>query len=217
MTTTLKPIAPYVIGQVVGRGETSSFRREMCTVDGQWFAVATEGRQEELAKGEIAKNGLITYWPQMPRQERHGRGQTRFIFRSMFPSVVFVKCLPVADHWGMIKSSRGVRRLLGADGPHAIKDGEIDVVKLREAEAAAEEAERAHRAGIAKIAKDKGKSGLIWDFSAEETVRIKHGPFAGFYAQLTAAVDEHDRIKALVHLFGRSSSIELTAFDVERP
>lgn len=211
----LKPIAPYV-GQVVGYVETSHERRNMCVISGLWFAVATEPRQEELAKGEIGSAGLVVYWPKLPREERHGRGRMRHVFRSMFPSIIFVKCEPHPDHWGHVRGCRGVHRLLGHCSPLAIPEGALEVVRLREFEEAQKEAERAHREEVAKIARDKGKSGIIWDFAPEEVVRIKHGPFAGFNAQLEDAVDDHDRIKALVSLFGRQSAIELSAFDIDK-
>jgi transcription antitermination factor NusG len=206
---------PLRIGDVVGHVQTRGSRLDYCAANGLWFAVATEGRQEELASGEIADGGLVVYWPKLPRGERHGRGQMRVVYRSMFPSIVFIKCDPAPDHWGFVRSARGVRRILGCTAPLSIPDGAIEVVRLYEAEATQKEAERQHREEVAKVARDNGKSGLVWYFEPGEVVRIKHGPFAGFNAQLETAVDDRDRINALVDVLGGKTKTDLSAFDIE--
>jgi transcription antitermination factor NusG len=202
-------------GDIVGYVEPR--RQNVCIVSGRWFGVCTEGRQETLARGEIAAAGLISYLPMVPRRESHGRGAERTTWRPMFPSYMLVKCDPTPDHWDIVKASRGVHRILGIDGPQHIGDDAIDVIRLYEAEQAEKEKHRIRCDEARKAAQEKGKSGIIWDFAPGEIVKIKHGPFAGFYAQLETAVDDHDRIRALVDLFGRQSSTSFSAFDLEAP
>ncbi len=215
MADTLKPLAPYLIGEVFDYVDPPSKRRNFCLVSGSWFCVCTEPREERLAKGEIVDAGLVVYWPRGITRESHGNGRTRFSLRPLFPSYLFVKCEPHADHWGLITSSRGVRRLLGCDCPKSITDEEMEVIRLYETEKVEQAEAYASQLKAMLRARKGGKSGLTWHFEPGERVRIKSGPFASFYAQLEKAVDENDRIIALVDLFGRKSRTEVSAFDIE--
>lgn len=186
-----------------------------CTVGGEWYVVSIEHQQEDLARSEVAGRGMVPYLPLIPRRERHGRGSQRTVWRPMLGLYMFVKCLP--RQWSDITHSRGVRRLLGNNGhPQSIDGRCLDVVRLIESEEAeSEQARVVVEESVAK-ARANGRSGIAWDFAAGDRALIKKGPFAGFYADLTTAVDVHDRIKAFVSLFGRQSLVELSAFEIEK-
>jgi transcriptional antiterminator NusG len=210
----LKPIAPYFIGQVV---DYVPKPKPFCTVSGSWFVVGLEPQHTKLAKEELSDAGFVTYLPEIPCRERHGRGAFRTVYRPALGAYMLVKCEASPIHWQKIATSRGVRRLLGCDGmPKAIGEAEVMVVRMFEAEKEDQERARLAREEAEARAKLNGRSGIVWDFSEEERVRIKNGPFAGFYAELASAVDVHDRLRALVSLFGRVSVVELSAFDIER-
>lgn len=220
----LKPLGPYFRGQIVGYADRRCEQSQMmCVAFGSWFIVVTEPRQEELAKGEISERGLVTYLPMVIEARPHGRGQIRWCERKMFPSYLFVCCEATSEHWGRITNSRGVQRLLGTGGhPIEVHQGEIECVRYQEAmEAKRAAAELAYREAedAKKVAAERRaqgiKSGITWDFTPEQIVRIKTGPFAGFNAQLEAAVDERDRVRALIGIFGRRSPTMLSAFDIE--
>lgn len=205
------------IGEIFDYTTPPRSRMDQCIVAGCWYVVNTESRHEVLARGEIAKAGLVAYLPTVFRQERHGRGRVRAVERPIFPGYLFAKCEARADHWGLVMRSRGVHRLLGCGGlPLSVEPDEIDAIRLYETEQLEKERDRIRRDEAARKAREGGKSGIVWDFSPSERVRIKSGPFAGFYAELEAAVDEHDRIKALVKLFGQQSRTDLSAFDIEK-
>lgn len=209
-------------GTAVPKSLDSAFRDliseqgHVCLVAGDWYVCSIEPRHEELAKGEVVKHGLVPYLPLCPRRERHGRGAERTMWRPMFGSYMFVRFDLTEDNWNRIRAARGVRRLLGCEGkPMPVDDGLIEAIRLYEAEEVEKERLRGVVEEAAVKARAGGKSGLIWHFTAGERVRIKNGPFANFYAELESAVDDHDRIKALVNYFGRKSSTELSAFDIE--
>lgn len=186
-----------------------------CTTVGEWYVVSIEHQQGQLAKGEVAGRGMVPYLPMIPQRERHGRGSERTVWRPMLGLYMFVKCVP--KQWDLVRSARGVRRFLGNDGiPQWFSQDRIEVIRLVEAEKAEMEGKRAAMEEAAARAKASGRSGIIWHFTAGDRVRIKNGPFAGFYADLTAAVDSHDRIRALVSLFGAKPIVELSAFDIEK-
>jgi transcription antitermination factor NusG len=203
----------YQIGQIVGYVERPA---KFCTVDGDWFVVNTESRQEELAKGEIAQSGLVTYLPMAVRMEKHGRGGLRLVARPVFPSYLFVRCPMTDDVWNRLTTTRGVRGLLGCDmKPKPINIGEVEVIRLYETECADKERKRLDKEQAAARARAGGKSGIVWDFAPGDRVRITNGPFASFFAQLQTAVDDHDRIRALMDIFGSVTPMQLSAFDIE--
>jgi transcriptional antiterminator NusG len=128
---------------------------------------------------------------------------------------MLVKC--TLDQHQLVRSARGVRRFLGNDGhPQTVDDDRLEVIRLVEAEKANDERLRAIAEHAAAKARAGGRSGIVWHFAQGDQIRIKTGPFAGFYAELTDAVDVHDRIRAFVSLFGRQSLVELSAFEIEK-
>ena len=195
----LQYIEPYMRGQIVGYVDRPKL---CCSSGGEWYAVNTKPRQEGLARGEIALIGFAVYLPIIMMRENGGRKKPRMVERPMFGSYLFVCCQSNAELWGRIRAARGVHRLLGdKEHPMPIAEGAIEAIRLHEAEAAQ--------------AQPRRKSGIIWHFSAEESVRIKSGPFMGFYARLKSAVDKHDRVRALLQMFGRDSLVELSAHEIE--
>lgn len=186
-----------------------------CTAAGDWYVVSIEHQQEDLAKHEVAGRGMVAYLPLIPKRERHWRGSYHTVWRPLLGLYMFVKCLP--RQWSHVTSARGIHRFLGKCGrPQAIDEYRIEVIQLVEAEKAAAERARALAEESVAKARADGRSGIVWPFVEGEQVRIKTGPFAGFYAELTAAVDVHDRIRAFVNLFGRQSLVELSAFEIEK-
>src|SRR5271165_79051 len=182
--TELKSIEPYVRGQIVGYVERPKL---YCSSGGDWYVVNTSPRHEVLAKGEIAQIGMVVYLPIILNRENGGR-RLRMVERPMFPNYLFVRCESRAEWWGKVASARGVFCILGArEHPQPIADGVIDAIRLHEAE----EAEKAQKQRHTR------KSGIIWQFKPEDIIRIKSGPFQGFYAELKSAVDKHDRVRAL--------------------
>lgn len=209
--TKLKPIESYFVGQIVEYIEPV---KQQCLVGGSWYVVNFEPKRWKLAKSELAERGLVPYVPLIYGPESHGRGQVRSGERPMLGCYMFVQCEP--RDWGTVTSARGVRRILGFEGRTVpVPEGAIEVLRLQESLSFEREAERLRLQDAARIAKLKGRSGIIWHFSAGDQVRIKNGPFSGFYAQLESAVDSHDRIRAVLSLFGRSNVTELSAFDIE--
>lgn len=209
--TKLKPLGPYFVGQLVGYVEPT---KQQCSVGGEWYVVNFEPARGKLAKAELAERGLVPYLPLLYGPERHGRSQIRSGERPMLGSYMFVKCEP--SDWGLVKATRGVSRILGFEGQTVpVPEGAIEVLRLQELLSFQREADRLKVESAARIAKEKGKSGIVWHFSPGDQVRIKSGPFSGFYAQLESAVDSHDRIRAVLSLFGCQTRSDFSAFDIE--
>ena len=186
----------------------------LCRAGGRWHVVAVESREHDLAKAEIVRHGLVVDLFMAPRRERHGRAAWRTVVRPMFGAYILVR-MPVACI-GLVTSARGVARVLGTEGYYpAVTDAEIEVIRAVQAQIIAQEDERMAREADSALAKSKGRSGVKWHFAQGDIARIKSGPFASFYAEMTAAVDEHDRARILVNIFGTRTPVEISAFELE--
>jgi transcription antitermination factor NusG len=207
----LRPIAPLV-NDLIRDDEAVS------TVEGSWFAVATEPREETHVSMGLCAIG-VPYLPVEPRWENHGRGQQRVIYRPFITGYLFLKCVLTNQNWHAIMATRGVRRMLSdVNGkPKYISDREMDAIRAAESHFFWVDQERERREQAEAIAKAGGRSGIVWHFSKGDIVKISKGPLAGFYAELVEAVDPHDRIRAIVKLFASSRVAQLSAFDLERP
>jgi transcriptional antiterminator NusG len=206
----LKPLAPSL-------GDLVSEPDNQCTVIGDWYVVNVEPRCEDMVREGIHGAGLVPFFPMVPTEQRHGRGKMRLVERPVFPGYGFVRGMRNDVAWHKVTSTRGVHRVLAnINGlPMPVTEREIETIKLYVTTRIEAIDEARKLVELAELAKRGGKSGIIWHFSEGDRVRIKEGPFAAFYAELESAVDEHDRIKALVHLFGRKTSVVLSAFQIE--
>ena len=178
---------------------------QICRADGQWYALTATGRQHKRARDELAALGYVPYLPVNVVEQSHGRGNFRQIEQPMFGPYFFVRCPGTPICWIEVASARGVGRIVRTRGecPRPVPDGQIEVIRACEAKLRA----------LDDMARTR--SGIVWHFSAGDMVRIKSGPFADFHARLETAIDHRDRIKAAIDIFGRASSLEMSAFDVE--
>jgi transcription antitermination factor NusG len=162
-----------------------------------WFVVAAKPKHEAEASQALMGVCIETYLPMYPTEVPHGRGRMRRVNKPMFGRYFFVRCLPTPETWASITRAPGVCRLLssrGADGdiaPMPVPEDAIDVVRLLETELAAEPV-----------------------FGPGDVVRIKRGPFASLYAELTSAVDADQKVSALVDIMGRKTPLNVSASDL---
>jgi transcription antitermination factor NusG len=180
-----------------------------CSVDGVWHVVVAEPKQQERAVKEIGANGLPAYCPMFYKAEKPRRGDVREVKKPMFGSYIFAKCTDTNANFHKITSARGVQRLLRtSDGRMgSIHDDVMVIIRNREAISAREFEDQKYRFGL---------TGILWDFTPGEVVRVSTGPFAGFNVELTSAVDEQGRIAALVSLLGRATKSTFDARHLEK-
>lgn len=206
----LRPLAPSLCDLVQDD-------EAVCTVEGEWFAIATEPREEEHVANGLMSAGVLPYLPTEAKLVPHGRGKTRVVYRPFIVGYVFGKCALTSSTWHRIMATRGVRRMLSdvTGKPLHIGNAEMNIIRAAEAVRAEWEAERQAKIKAEEIAKAGGRSGIVWHFTAGDIVKIKTGPLAGFYAKLIEAVDPLDRIRAIVELFGGPTVSRLSAHDLE--
>ncbi len=75
-------------------------------VDREWYAIRTKPRQEDVAKLNYEKQGLITYLPKILTVIRHAR-KVRQVPRPLFPGYLFLHLSPEEMRWTTISSTYG--------------------------------------------------------------------------------------------------------------
>lgn len=167
---------------------------------GNWFAVRCQGNTEHLAAEALKARNFVVYLPIVFLKERARRGYSREVERPMFSTYLFLRCLPRPDHWDRARNVAGVRQIVGESSPAIVPDEAMDAVRLAEACRATK----------------TGRKALRWNLSEDDRVRILTGPFAGFHATVTSAIDDHGRVVALVSLFGRATPAHFDADGLEK-
>jgi transcriptional antiterminator RfaH len=164
-----------------------------------WHIALIEPQAERIASEALRNRGYEVYYPAFPKQITH-RGQTkRITMRPMFPGYMFANDAG-GKGWGQLRPMAkapgvpGVRAsnpLLLINGRYAILSNaiieEIMIVEQR----------LNHRI----LDDQKGTQ-----FHVGQSVRIKDGPFAGFFAVIEA-LDDDQRIVLLMDLLRRESRV----------
>ena len=148
---TLKPIAPYLIGEIVGyvepkRAAEPTADRETVLCWDPWWIARTAPNCEALAKKGLEREGFEVYYPrgktvraipknQLPSKTRHKRRyEFRESYRSIFTGYVFLRRL--TGHFELfclheIPHVAGVCTFGGA--PAAVEDYVIERIRAEEA------------------------------------------------------------------------------------
>ena len=94
----------------------------------------------------------------------------------------------------------------------------IDFLKGREKDARPEtlrEADVMRMLGVADDINEQAEEGVN-DFLVGETLKVISGPFSGFNGEVVEVYPEKKKLKVMVKIFGRGSSLELDNSQVER-
>ena len=125
-------------------------------------------------------------------------GQKAISERKFFPGYVLVEMELTDDTWHLVRSTPKVTGFVGSGSkPVALPHDQVDDI-LRQMEAGAE--------------KPKPKS----VFQRGDKVRVVDGPFVNFQGVVEDMNPERGRMKVVVPVFGRPTSVELEYYQVER-
>jgi len=162
---------------------------------GRWYVASTRPRREEFARVMLEQQGLEVFLP-MLLEWSPGRHRMREKLGHLFPGYLFVRMSGPRDY-PKVRWSPGVHRLLGAGGePEPVDD-----------------------ALVAEIAGRMGQRGYLVqrpDLHAGDPVEVRHGPFCGLLGVVEAPSTARERVRVLLGLFDRSTSVELEAKNLVR-
>lgn len=148
------------------------------TCQQRWYLIHCKPRQDERALENLERQGFRCYRPVI-RAERRRDGRKHLASESLFPRYLFIRLDRVNDNWYLIRSTRGVNRIVRFNNeyPQPVQDEIIEGIRARLAGQA--EAEPYFRPG--------------------ERVRIVDGAFSQFEA-IFLADDGNERVVLLFNI-----------------
>jgi transcriptional antiterminator NusG len=170
-----------------------------------WFAVHTYSGFEQKVKANIEHLAAVEGFrdevaeviiPQETYVEVKN-GKKRTVSRNLMPGYVLVHIEPEDKVFEMVKKINGVSRFVGdGDIPISLTQAEVDnLLQVSEEKA------------------EKPKAEI--HFGKGEQVKVIEGPFTNFVGSVQDIDVEKARLKVMVSIFGRPTSVELSVLQVE--
>lgn len=115
----------------------------------------------------------------------------------IYPGYVLVDMIVTEDSWYIVRNTPRVTGFIGAGGtdPVPLADHEIDAIFKR---------------------MKGGHVGNQTDYETAETVLITDGPFKDFQGKIDAVDTERGKVKVMVSMFGRDTSVELDFIQIKK-
>lgn len=174
---------------------------------GTWYTVKVQPEREEKIKNlmleQIKSKGLggdirEILIPTETVQEIRG-GRKRVVEQKTYPGYLFVEMDLTDAVWYLITETNGVSGFVSANPrePVPLPDDEINRI-------------------LHSIEMQKEKPKPKIEFEPGQGVRIKEGPFENYEGVVEEVYPEKGVLKVNVHIFGRSTPVELEFYQVER-
>jgi len=125
------------------------------------------------------------------------KGRKKISTRKFFPGYIIVQLALNDETWHLVNSLPKVTGFVGGSNPAPLSSGEVSKI-LQQVEEGAERP-------TPKVV-----------FSAGESVRVVDGPFTNFNGMVKEVNEEKGKLKVLVTIFGRATSVELEFLQVEK-
>lgn len=190
------------------------FRDRLRSQPGEWYVIHTyagmEKRvQQNLENRRVALNAEdYIHEIVVPTEEvaEIKNGQRKMVRRTVLPGYVLVRMDLTDDSWGVVRHTPSVTGFVGnAHQPVPLSLDEVEkmLAPAIEAEVAAEAtaSDEPQQAAAPKIE--------FSDFAPGDSVLVIDGPFATLHATITEINVEGQKVKGLVEIFGRETSVEL--------
>ncbi len=176
----------------------------------RWYAIHAHSGQEGNVRNNLLlmaeQEGLVDHISNVfvPMEEvaEIKSGEKRISKRKFFPGYVLIQLQEHPERnpqlWHMIKDTPGVTGFIGSRNvPVPLDDGEVQALvdEIR---------------GERKRPKPKVK------FEQGERVKIIDGPFANFVGNIDEISNERGKLKVMVEIFERLTSIEVEFWQVEK-
>lgn len=126
-------------------------------------------------------------------------GKKKTVMKKKFPGYVLVEMIMTDDSWYVVRNTPGVTGFIGSSG-----GGSKPIPLLPE-----EVNQLLRQMGVAE---PKVKI----DFQLKENVRVKEGPFANFIGTIEEILEDKQKVKVNVNMFGRETPLELDYSKVEK-
>lgn len=122
--------------------------------------------------------------------------------KNAMPGYMFVQMKLNDDTWHLVKNVTNVNTFVGDSKPCLIKDKEIQLL----------------RGGSEITTADGTKKQIVKQINLKEgdDIKVISGAFLNFAGTVQSCSSEKQKVKVVVSIFGRDTSVELNVQDVER-
>lgn len=125
-------------------------------------------------------------------------GRRKEVEEKIYPGYVLVDMVMSEDSWYVVRNTPRVTGFVGADTtePTPLSKEEIDFL-------------------LSRIKGGEEKKFAI-EYRAGELIQIVDGPFKGYEGKISEIDEEHGKLKVMISIFGRDTSVELDSLQVQK-
>jgi transcriptional antiterminator NusG len=173
-------------------------------VNARWYIIHTYVGHEDKVKNKLEQRiksmdaGTRILRVEIPKENEIEirSGQRRTVEKKMFPGYLLVQMAMDHESWKVVRETPGVTGFVG-DGKEAtpLEDQEADRILKQ---------------------KDEGVAQVKIRFKKGENVRVVDGPFTDFIGTVDEINMGKGKVKVMLTLFGRETSVELDFLQVEK-
>lgn len=170
----------------------------------QWYIVHTYSGYEERVKRALeqrvkfmdAEDKIFQIVIPTEDEIEIRSGQRRIVTKKVFPGYVLVQMEMNDDSWNVVRNTPGITGFVGGGNkPTPIAEEEVNAILKQMVE---------------------GSPQVKVGFRKGESVRVVDGPFTDFVGLVDEINMGKGKVKVLLTLFGRETSVELDFLQVER-
>lgn len=160
--------------------------------EAKWYVIHTYSGYEKLVAENIKKiveknnnSDIMEARVPVEKVKELRNGKYREVERKLFPGYVIVRMIFNDESWFTIKSVKGVTGFVGdPHNPNCLTQSEVDKLGIEE-------------------------KNIEIDYKVGDTVSIMSGAFEGSNGEVAEIDMENAKVKVVVSVFGRNTSIEV--------
>lgn len=170
----------------------------------QWYAIHTYSGYEEKVGESIRQrinavdmaDKIFDVMVPKEKQIEIKNGKRKVVEKKIFQGYVLVEMKLTDETWYIVRNTPGVTGFVGTSTqPTPVSDDEIRKIKKR-------------------MGVEDPKHFI--DFTEGEVISITDGPFKGFDGSISEIDNQKGKVKVMVSMFGRDTSVELDALQVRK-
>ena len=170
----------------------------------QWYAIHTYSGYEEKVGESIRQrinavdmaDKIFDVMVPKEKQIEIKNGKRKVVEKKIFQGYALVEMKLTDETWYIVRNTPGVTGFVGTSTqPTPVSEDEIRKIKKR-------------------MGVEDPKHFI--DFTVGEVISITDGPFKGFDGSISEIDNQKGKVKVMVSMFGRDTSVELDALQVQK-
>jgi len=129
--------------------------------------------------------------------QQNRAGKKRVVNKNFYPGYIFVQMNLTDETWHLIKATPKVSGFIGGRHPSPVPEREINLI--------------AQQVADGKVAPRPSET-----FKAGDVVRVAKAPFTNHTGTIEEVLEDKQRVRVLMNLFGRAAPVEFKYEDVEK-